>query len=73
MDFLSGIIWNFRDPYGSSSESLTDVLNSSVTTSILILFAVVLTTKQEFFGDPISCWAPSHFTESHQEFTNRVR
>ena len=41
------------------------------TATLLIVFAVLLTSKQ-YYGQPIDCWCPAHFTDSHVSFTNAV-
>jgi len=38
-----------------------DRLNHMQTTMLLVMFAVLVTTKQ-FVGDSITCWVPAHFT-----------
>ena len=41
------------------------------TATLLIIFKVLLTSKQ-YYGEPIDCWCPGHFTDSHVSFTNTV-
>ena len=41
------------------------------TATLLIVFAILLTSKQ-YYGEPIDCWCPAHFTDSHVSFTNAV-
>ena len=31
-----------------------------------------ITCTKQYVGEPISCWCPAHFTDSHVEFTNSV-
>lgn len=46
-----------------------DRLNHMQTTMLLVMFAVLVTTKQ-FVGDSITCWVPAHFTGNQEEYTN---
>ena len=52
-------------------DSHTDRLNCSYTVFVLLLFALLVTTRQ-LAGDPISCWCPAEFPDSQVEFTNQV-
>jgi len=38
---------------------------------ILICFGALVTTKQ-FVGQPITCWCPAQFTDSHREYTDSI-
>ena len=38
---------------------------------ILIFFGALVTTKQ-FVGQPITCWCPAQFTESHREYADSI-
>lgn len=52
-------------------DDFSDRLSRKYTTSILLVFAFVVSTKQ-FVGQPISCWCPAHFTDSHRAYTDTV-
>lgn len=62
---------NGQDPRAGGGDSWVDRLNCQYTVFILLIFSLLVTTKH-FVGEPIACWAPSHFTDSHVEFTNKV-
>lgn len=47
----------------------TDRLSRDVTVTMLIFFAVTITTKT-FVGDPIECWAPAQFTGAQEDYVN---
>ena len=48
-----------------------DRLSHRYTTFLLLIFAIIITSKQ-YVGDPISCWAPGHFTSSYVDYTNKM-
>lgn len=52
-----------------SDSTISDRLNHQYTTTMLVIFAFVVSTKQ-YVGEPIRCWSPAHFTENHDEYTN---
>lgn len=52
-------------------DDFADRLSRQYTTAILLAFAFVVSTKQ-FVGQPISCWCPAHFTESHRAYTDTI-
>ena len=71
MDRLFAIIGNVGDVSLKTGDTFSDRLNCQHTTFILVIFAILVTTKN-YVGDPISCWCPAHFTESHIEYTNNI-
>ncbi|CAD5126051.1 unnamed protein product [Dimorphilus gyrociliatus] len=46
-----------------------DRLNSRWTVIILMIFCVVV-AGETYVGTPIKCWAPQHFTDSHEKYMN---
>lgn len=52
-------------------DSHSDRLSCCYTVIILILFSLLVTTRQ-LAGDPISCWCPAEFEDSMVEFTNQA-
>ena len=56
----------------STSLSITDRLNSVITVALLMLLATFILTMMYFWGFPIACHVPKHFTKSHRKFTNQV-
>ena len=54
----------FDDDFG-------DRLNHKYTSVLLVIFAVVVSTKQ-YVGEPINCWCPAHFTGNWEDYTNKI-
>ena len=54
-----------------NDDDLADRLNSRYTCSILVLFAIVVSTTQ-YVGEPIECWVPAHFTDNHERYANNM-
>lgn len=52
-----------------NDDDFSDRLNHRFTSSLMIMFAIVVSTKQ-YVGSPISCWVPAHFTGSHETYAN---
>ena len=48
---------------GRYDDDWIDRLNHLYTTIILIIFTIVVSTKQ-YVGEPIHCWCPAQFEES---------
>ena len=59
------------DPRVGGGDSHTDRLNCRYTVYILVIFAILVMTRQ-YAGDPIGCWCPAEFPKSQVEFTNQV-
>ena len=71
MQSLLASFGDIKDPRAGGGDSFCDRLNCSFTVYLLILFSVIVTTRV-YVGDQVSCWCPSHFTDSHVEYTNKV-
>ncbi|CAF1054266.1 unnamed protein product [Adineta ricciae] len=54
----------FRD-----DDSYIDRLSHRYTTTICVVFAILVTTKQ-YAGDPIDCWVPAQFKPSYEAYTD---
>ena len=52
-----------------NDDDLYDRMNHRWTTAQLIVFAL-LVTMNNYVGDPIHCWVPSHFHGSWAKYTN---
>ena len=70
MDRLFTLFGDEKD-LKSGGDTWCDQLNCKYTVYILVFFALMVTTRH-FVDEPISCWAPSHFTSSHCEYLNKV-
>ena len=56
---------------GRSDGDFVDRLNHTYTVVVLIVFAVIVSTKQ-YVGDPIQCWTPAYFSTSYIDYANKV-
>lgn len=52
-------------------DDFTDRLNHTYSVIVLIIFSVMVTTKQ-YVGDPIHCWVPGYFTSNYADYTNKI-
>ena len=71
MDRLLGVFGDIGDPRVGGADSFCDRLNCRYTVYILAIFGIMVTTVF-YVGAPVACWCPSHFTDSHVEYTNKV-
>ncbi len=72
MDKFQGFVGDISDPRIGGGDTFADRINCRYTPSLLIIFAVVTTTKN-YVGDPIACWCPDHFTSAMVDYTNQVK
>jgi hypothetical protein len=71
MDRLYGVFFDGGDPRLGGADSFSDRLNCNYTVATILLCVVLVTTKV-YVSEPVSCWCPSHFTDSHRDYTNKV-
>ena len=71
MDKLFSFIGDISDPRIGGGDTFVDRLNCRYTPTLLIIFALLVTTKN-YVGEPIACWCPDHFTKSQVDYTNQV-
>ena len=71
MDRLIRTVFSFKELKTHRDDDFVDRLSRTYTATLLTIFACIVSTKQ-FVGDPISCWCPAHFTDSHRQYTNTI-
>ncbi|PVD38318.1 hypothetical protein C0Q70_00930 [Pomacea canaliculata] len=71
LDSVLGSFATYARLKGRYDDDWIDRLNHLYTTIILIIFTIVVSTKQ-YVGEPIHCWCPAQFEESQVEYTNNV-
>ena len=71
MDALLGAASQIGGINVRCDDDIIDRLNHQYTTFVIVVFAIVVSTKQ-YVGDPIHCWCPAHFTDNHEDFTNKI-
>lgn len=54
-----------------NDDVFVDRLNHRYTVAILVIFCVVVTASQ-YFGAPIQCWVPGHFTGNYEKYADRI-
>lgn len=69
MDKIVGIVAAAPQARSKNDDDFADRLSSRYSVVILVVFAVVVSANQ-YIGNPITCWAPVHFTGSHTKFAN---
>ena len=63
MDHVASSIASVKDFRLGGGDSFSDRLSCRYTAAILVMFALMVTTKH-YMGEPISCWCPSHLTDA---------
>ena len=71
MDRLLSILYTVTEDKNRHDDDFVDRLSRTYTSGLFIVFALIVSCEQ-FVGEPISCWVPAHFTDSHRSYTNNV-
>ena len=66
-----GAVTYIGDVKVRSDDDCVDRLNHNYSVFILVLLAVLVSTKQ-YVGEPINCWVPAQFTHNHEDYSNKV-
>jgi len=69
MDRIVSVIGSLPSLVVQRDDDFADRLSHFYTTAILVVFSVVVSSKQ-YVGEPINCWVPAHFSGSHEEYAN---
>ncbi|KAI0240156.1 hypothetical protein LSAT2_009149 [Lamellibrachia satsuma] len=72
MDQLLATIADIRDSRVGGGDCFCDRLNCKYTVYLMVAFSLLVTTRR-YVGDQVSCWCPSHFTDSHRQYANQKR
>jgi hypothetical protein len=68
MNRIVGLISKASTTRGGNNDDFADRLSSRYTVVLLVMFAVLVGMNQ-YVRNPISCWAPNHFTAPHSRYT----
>ena len=71
MERLLGSVAAIGETKIRCDDDFVDRLHHRYSTFVLVVFAIVVSTKQ-YVGEPINCWCPAHFTDNHEDFTNKI-
>ena len=71
MQKFLGSLFGFKDVHFRSDDDFVDRMSRKHTATLLVIFSVVVTTKV-YVGEPIKCWCPAHFTDSHKSYTDII-
>ncbi|WAR09804.1 UNC7-like protein [Mya arenaria] len=71
LDSVMGSFATYARLKGRYDDDWIDRLNHLYTTIILIIFTIIVSTKQ-YVGEPIHCWCPVEFTDAMVDYTNNV-
>ncbi|CAF0715290.1 unnamed protein product [Brachionus calyciflorus] len=55
----------------SSDDDFSDRLNYRYTVGLLVLFSIILTSRQ-YSSEVIKCWVPAHFTSNYEQYVSQI-
>lgn len=67
MDKILGVVGGIPELASRNDDDWADRLSHRYTTSLLMAFAVIVSTKQ-YVGEPIHCWCPAEFSGDHCKY-----
>jgi len=70
MDKLAELVSGASKTRKANDDDFVDRLSSRYTVVLLVVFAVLVSMNQ-YVRNPITCWAPVHFTDAHTKFTTQ--
>ena len=68
---LLRLLFNIKEAKFRNDDDFCDRQSRRHTVCLLLLFSLVITTKQ-YVGDPIQCWCPATFTDSHKSYAKSI-
>ena len=66
---MDSLLGSLSELQGRTDDDIADRLSSRYSVAILVTCALIV-GMNGYVRDPITCWAPVHFTDSHTRYTN---
>ncbi|KAK2191732.1 hypothetical protein NP493_47g06073 [Ridgeia piscesae] len=71
MERLFRVMFNVTTLHFRCHDDPVDRLNRRYSVTVILFFTMIVSTAQ-YVGDPIRCWCPAQFTDSHKGYTNTI-
>ncbi|ELT87275.1 hypothetical protein CAPTEDRAFT_93311 [Capitella teleta] len=71
MSKVLSLLFGMKEVRFRCDDDFVDRMSRRYSATIFLLFSIVVTSKQ-YVGDPIFCWCPAQFTDSHKHYTNMI-
>ena len=68
---LLRLLFNIKEAKFRNDDDFCDRQTRRHAVCLLLLFSLVITAKQ-YVGDPIQCWCPATFTDSHKSYAKSI-